>query len=298
MALYYKGKAISLTKAIEINKASPEYVRFQNYKGTSLDLSWLDTKNMTNMYAMFSGCERLQSIDVSGFDTSKVTNMGYMFNGCSGLASLDVSNFNTSKVTNMEDMFYALSHVVNLNLANFDIGEVTNLNNLVREGSLLETIDLTGWDTSGCSSMGSMFAKCSKLINIIGVLDIISITSPWVYLFSSCTNLQSVTLKNIKLSGTIGTSSYGTKLTLDTLINTIKELWDYSTSTSTHTLTMGTANLNKITNTYVKLITPTEEQIAQDPNINNKMPCEVCESTDEGAMLISDYATLKKWTLA
>jgi hypothetical protein len=35
---------------------------------------------------------------------------------------------------------------------------------------------------------------------------------------------------------------------------------------------MGSANTAKLTDVYVKLITPTEEQIAADPNINSKMP--------------------------
>ena len=68
---------------------------------TSLDLSNLDTSNVTDMYRMFYNCSGLTSLDLSNFDTSKVTNMGGMFQGCYGLTSLDLSNFNTSKVTNM-----------------------------------------------------------------------------------------------------------------------------------------------------------------------------------------------------
>ncbi len=49
---------------------------------TELELSELDTGNVTDMSSMFSGCSGLTSLDVSSFDTSEVTNMSYMFVGC------------------------------------------------------------------------------------------------------------------------------------------------------------------------------------------------------------------------
>lgn len=72
---------------------------------TSLDLSALDTSNVTVMYYMFNGCTALTSLDLSNFDTSKVTAMDSMFNGCSSLATLDLSSFDTSNVTVMDYMF-------------------------------------------------------------------------------------------------------------------------------------------------------------------------------------------------
>ena len=74
-------------------------------KVTSIDLSALDTSEVTNMMGMFALCSSLTNLDVSNFDTSKVTNMSHMFAICSHLTSLDVSKFDTSKVTNMENMF-------------------------------------------------------------------------------------------------------------------------------------------------------------------------------------------------
>ena len=71
-----------------------------------MDLTGLDTGNVTNMYQMFSYCNSLTSLDLSRFNTGNVTDMSYMFSGCSGLTNLDLSSFNTAKVTSMGDMFY------------------------------------------------------------------------------------------------------------------------------------------------------------------------------------------------
>ena len=71
----------------------------------TIDVTNLDTSQVTNMSEMFIGCENLTTLDVSHFDTSKVTDMNYMFGECNGLTSLDLSHFDTSKVTNMSNMF-------------------------------------------------------------------------------------------------------------------------------------------------------------------------------------------------
>ncbi len=58
-----------------------------------------------NMIGYFLALLKMTSIDLSALDTSEVTNMSYMFAGCSSLTSLDLSNFDTSKVTDMSGMF-------------------------------------------------------------------------------------------------------------------------------------------------------------------------------------------------
>ena len=60
------------------NESMRSYFAYFN-KMTSIDLSFLDTSEVTNMMDMFSGCSSLTSLDVSNFDTSKVTNMHTMF---------------------------------------------------------------------------------------------------------------------------------------------------------------------------------------------------------------------------
>ncbi|EAE8308498.1 BspA family leucine-rich repeat surface protein [Listeria monocytogenes] len=82
---------------------------------TSLDLSNLDTSNVTRMRSMFSYCAAT-SLDLSNFDTSNVTDTSLMFSDTSSLTSLDLSNFDTSRVTTMIAMFARASQLQNITL--------------------------------------------------------------------------------------------------------------------------------------------------------------------------------------
>lgn len=57
-------------------------------KLTNIDLSKVNTKNVTSLNGMFNDCNNLKSLDLSSFDTSNVTDMVYMFCNCSALTSL------------------------------------------------------------------------------------------------------------------------------------------------------------------------------------------------------------------
>ena len=57
---------------------------------SSLDLSGLDTSNVTDMSGMFSCCSSLSSLDLSGLGTSNVTDMSHMFSGCSSLRTVEL----------------------------------------------------------------------------------------------------------------------------------------------------------------------------------------------------------------
>ena len=97
----------------------------------SVDLSNLDTSNVTDMSRMFWGCYNLTELDVSSFDTSNVTDMSGMFWGCRNLTALDVSSFDTSNVTSMGGDFCGMFGVdyrlTELNLNGFNTSNVTNM---------------------------------------------------------------------------------------------------------------------------------------------------------------------------
>ena len=234
-------------------------------------LQGLDTSNVASMIHMFAYCRNLTSLDLSNFNTSSVTEMRYMFYNCISLTELDISSFNTENVTTMQSMFYNCPDLTSLDISNFNTSNVTR-------------IDL-------------MFYGCDKLTTMQGTLDLYSATNV-NSMFNRTFVLTGVTLKNIRISLVIGSGTeYGHLWELSYLVNAVKELWDLTDSTQ-QTLTIGSANLEKIANVYVKLVDVTDEMIAQDPYSANKLPCVECESTDDGAMTLTAYAGLKNWVLA
>ena len=110
-------------------------------KMTSINLSALDTSEVTNMIGMFSRCRSLTNLDVSNFDTSKVTNMSGMFYECRSLTSLEVSNFDTSKVTDMSVMFYHCISLTSLDVSNFDTSKVTTIKDMFCNCPAWDTVD-------------------------------------------------------------------------------------------------------------------------------------------------------------
>lgn len=134
-------------------------------KLTNLDLSNLDTSNVTSMYYMFANCSNLTSLNLSNFDTSNVITMAAMFDRCSKLTSLDLSSFNTSKVTTMSYMFKDCPRLTSLDLSSFDTSNVTAMDNMFKSHTLTD-LDLSNFDMSKVNYVLSMFAGCSNLVNL------------------------------------------------------------------------------------------------------------------------------------
>lgn len=296
--LRYTGTELSnVLEGLDTSQVENMKNMFNSCKSiTNLNVSGLNTGNVVNMSGMFSNCEVLTNINVLNFDTSNVTNMGSMFSSCGALTVLDLSNFDTSNVTDMSSMFSGCGALTSLDLSSFDTSNVKSISNMFFSCRALTVLDLSNFDTSKVTSVSYMFYNCAALETIKDI-DLIKVTST-VSFISDCKSLKNLTLKNIKKNLEIGSGTrWGHLLTDESFINTAMELHDL-TGATTQTLRYSSARDSVWDSIYVKLITATDEMIANDPYASNKKPCVVCESTDEGAMTLREYAVSKNWTLA
>lgn len=121
----------------------------------------LDSLKILNM--AFSDCNLLNSIDLSNVNTSEVTYMGNLFFGCSSLLNLDLTNFSTSSAVDIHAMFENCSALKNINLNSFDTSKATNFQQLFKNNSSLTRLDLSSFKTSQVCNMQEMFSGCSSL---------------------------------------------------------------------------------------------------------------------------------------
>ena len=133
---------------------------------TSIDLSGLDTSEVTDMSGMFNYCISLSSLDVSGFDTSRVENMYRMFRYCEALTSLDVSDFDGSSVKSIGFMFYQCGALKTLNLGAFNPCAATDMQGVFASCSALGSLDLSGFSAAAATNMSSMFSGCGSLAEL------------------------------------------------------------------------------------------------------------------------------------
>ena len=185
-----------------------------------INLSYLNTSEVTNMFYMFGNCKMLKSLNVSSFNTANVTNMEGMFNGCSGLTSINVSGLNTANVTTMETMFYGCSSLTSLDVSGLNTANVKRMQNMFYKCSSLTSLDVSGFNTEKVINMSGMFSYCSNLtsVNVSGFntqnttymsgmfnnctsltsLDLSSFTIPlngyWSTMMKNCTSLQTLTV--------------------------------------------------------------------------------------------------------
>ena len=202
-------------------------------KMTSIDLSALDTSEVTNMSRMFQDCSSLTNLDVSNFDTSQVTDMGGMFKNCRNLTSLDVRNFDTSKVTDMRFMFSDCSSLTSLDVSNFDTSQVTDMSWMFCYCSSLTSLDLSKFDTSQVTDMGLMFSSCERLTSLdVSNFDTSQVTS-MESMFRSCWDLTSLDLSNFDTSKATNMNYMFSECSKLTKI-TVSNKWVIKSGTSTN----------------------------------------------------------------
>ena len=206
-----------ITKAIieeKIKPTSTSYYFYGLWNMTEIvNLSNLDTRNVTDMSYMFCYTTELEEINVSSFDTSKVTNMSYMFgtgpyewpSNLTEIKGLD--KLNTSKVTDMSYMFSRCANLENINLSNFDTSNVTTMKGMFSSCCSLTEIDVSGFDTSKVTNMSYMFGTEDyyyPMYNLTEIKGLNKLNTSKVTdmsgMFANCFALENIDLTNFNTS--------------------------------------------------------------------------------------------------
>ena len=159
-----------------------------------------DSSQLRETFRMFNECDSLVTLDLSNFDTLNVTDISCMFYECSSLTSLDVSYFDTSNVTSMNGMFNGCSSLTSIDLSNFDTRRVTDMTGVFRDCLSLTNLDLSNFDTSNVTYMSYMFNDCSGLTSLdLSHFDTSQVTSMGS-MFDGCRSLTSLDLSHFNTS--------------------------------------------------------------------------------------------------
>lgn len=289
-------------------KKIPENWNFKNVKDCNYafdgnkcitEIPMMNLENAWRAIYMFSNCDNLEKVNIS-FGRHIYTER--MFNSCKSLKELNIHINNSDNTYNYADIFsdyfvsfhrYATDHELKINVTSSNIDYILSsykyqfgYNLYLKE--LIIDVPLR---FSGSTGGNEAFTDDKALVTI-STIDLRDPTLTAYNMFTRCTNLTNLDIININSKSLqIGSgTAWGHLLTVDSLVNCCKECIK---GDSSRTLTIGSANIEKLASVYVKL---TDE--AEEDETLPKLPMIQCESTDEGAMLISDYMTLKNWLLA
>ena len=166
----------------------------------TLDISKFDTTNVTDMSRMFRDCEALNDLTLGELNTYKVESMRNMFYGCIKLETLDISKFDTSNVTDMGNLFYHCEALNDLTLGELNTSKVEDMESMFDTCKALETLDISNFDTSNVTDMGWMFYHCEALEDIkLGEFDTSKVEN-MKSMFNGCFALETLNLSSFDTS--------------------------------------------------------------------------------------------------
>ena len=148
------------------------------------------TNAMTSMANMFQDLKLIQEIEILDLNTENVINMVNVFCDCSSLYYIDVNNFNTTKVAIMDSIFRGTA-IKDINVSNFNAPLCTNHANMFFSCINLTYVDLSSFDFSKTTNLGTMFSGCRSLKTVKwpNVVDL-NLCTNILQMFLGCTSLE------------------------------------------------------------------------------------------------------------
>lgn len=194
-------------------------IRIHDTKTDTLDLSYIDCKNLTNLENLFRNVYK--KINLSDMENIKIIN---------------VSNWNVSSISNFEYCFTRLDTIEYIEgLNTWDMSNANTINGMFSNCKQLKELDLSGWElrlsekeTFGHKSIETIFLSCHNLEEIKGLEN-------WTFgkahtlrsIFKNCKRLQTIEgIENWNISSI--QNIYGIFENMESLSKLDLSQWDVS----------------------------------------------------------------------
>ena len=211
----YASRVTKVTVQDEIMPIDTRYWFYGMYNCTEMDLANLNTKYVTYMDSMFSGCSALTNLDLSTFDTTSLISAGGMASGCNNLEHLNMdgwvllhagssNNDGSGTLTAVTGgMWSGCNKLKDVSMKNWvlpaNINDATGRAGVLQSADL-EWIDVTGWDTTRTTNMSGLFGLCSaREIRGLDTLNTSNVTN-MAYLFNQANRIESIDISSFDTS--------------------------------------------------------------------------------------------------
>ena len=135
----------------------------------NVDLSNINTTDMTRISYTFYNCKNLEEVNMTSIETSNVEYMEFLFAGCENLVNIiGLENLNTSSVKFTTGMFFNCKNIQNVNLSSFDLDNLEE-----PDGMFVNTQSLRLVNLGNSTNANNLFDASEEYnIIIIGNTDI------------------------------------------------------------------------------------------------------------------------------
>jgi hypothetical protein len=242
---------------------------FQNCNNLNdSNIALWNTSGVVALQQTFSNCFNLD-VDFSNWNTASVTTMQNAFTNCSRFTGKGLSNWNVSQCSNFANMFQN-NTVFNSAISGWNFGvstscafmfiscpafqgsglntwtgisNITNMSNMFN-ASTIRGNQITGWNTSNCTTMNSMLAN-NQSLSAGGSVDLSSWNISKVVdmgFFLSASNVTTVSLSGWNFaSGCLLNSMF---VNTTTLVDNGVSTWNTSGVTQSFSTFQGCTNFN------------------------------------------------------
>ena len=146
---------------INVSKVTDISYMFFRSNFSSIDLSSWDTKNLKYGGHLFSGAIKPKNIDLSSWNVNNLLGADNMFS-YAGAEHINLSGWQSAKLVDTSNMFLGTFSLQTLNLTGFNTSNVTNMYGMFAT-SVVPNLNLSSFDTSKVTNMNSMFRGMQHL---------------------------------------------------------------------------------------------------------------------------------------